>query len=159
MAKVFRVSVDGIEHEISYKKGFSKAAIIVDGKSTTVKSKNAFIQLIDEPITLGSKTLHLTVIGAKVDLAVDDVYKNSGKPYVPLSNIPGWANIIPIVLIVSGWFFCGLIGILIGLFGGMFVISKSISTDNQNPLPMCLGITLLCIALQIGGLFLIQSTL
>jgi hypothetical protein len=149
MAKKFTVNVDGIEHEISYKKGLFKSAIIIDGNTTPIKSKNAFIQLIDEPITIGSKTMHFTAIGAKIDLAVDDVYLNSGKPYVSFGNIPSWANIIPIVLLISGWFFGGLIGILIGLLGGMIVISSSISTDNKNPLPKCIALTVVCLALQL----------
>lgn len=153
--KTWKVNIDGMDHQIGYSKGVFKSRIIVDGIETPVKSKNAFIQLIDEPIRIGSKTLNLTAIGTKIDLAVDDIYVDSGKPYVPLDNIPGWANFITLFLIIGGWFWAGIVGTVIGLFGGMFVLSKSISIDSDNPLPLCLGITAVCLIIQvIYGVFL-----
>ncbi|MEM1486316.1 hypothetical protein V6615_15855 [Oscillospiraceae bacterium PP1C4] len=153
------VSVNGVNHEIAYKRGVFKASKVVDGEATKIKSKNAFIQLIDEPITIENKTMHLTAIGNKVDLAVDDVYLNSGKPYVPFGNIPGWANIMAIAVIIIGWFFAGIIGLLIGLFGAMFIFSKSISVDQKNPLPICLVVTILCAAFQVVFGIIIQGLL
>ena len=115
MAKAWTVQVDGAAHEIRFQKGLFKSKVIVDGVTTPVKSKSAFIQLIDEPINIGSKTMNLTAIGAKTDLAVDGVYQNSGDPYIPLSKIPSWATVITIILLVFGWFTGGIIANALGL--------------------------------------------
>lgn len=157
MAKKWTVEVDGSAHEVRYQKGLFKSKIIVDGAETPVKSKSAFIQLIDEPISIGSKTLHLTAIGAKIDLAADGVYLNSGKPYVSLSKIPGWATVITILLLIFGWFMGGLIGLVLGLLGGMIVLSNSLTLGKGNPLPLCLVIAAATAVLQTAcGIFLFQ---
>lgn len=146
--KKWKVTIDGNTHEIAYKPGVLKRRKVVDGVSTPVKNTSWFIQLFDEPIELEGKTLHLTAIGSKVDLAVDDVYLNSKKPYVPLSSMPGWAHGFTIALIIIGWFLSGLFGILVGLFGGMFIIIKSISPKSRNPLAVCTAVLVLCIVIQ-----------
>lgn len=150
MAKAWTVQVDGAAHEIRFQKGLFKSKVIVDGVTTPVKSKSAFIQLIDEPINIGSKTMNLTAIGAKTDLAVDGVYQNSGDPYIPLSKIPSWATVITIILLVFGWFTGGIIGIALGLLGSAFVLSNSISIKRSNTLPICLVITFAFAALQVA---------
>ena len=76
MKNKWNVMIDGKEHEIKFKSGAFRGKKIVDGVSTPVKSKSMFIRVFDEPIELEGKTLHLTSIGSKVDLAVDDVYLN-----------------------------------------------------------------------------------
>lgn len=153
MAKKWTVEVDGSPHEVKFQLGMLKSKIIVDGAVTLVKSKNAFLRLIDEPITIGSKTLYLTVIGPKVDLAVDGVYLKSGKPYIPLSKVPSWATVILIVLLILGWLTGGLIGILIGVLGSLIVISNSLPLGKGNTLPRCLAITALVVCLQIAYAF------
>ncbi|MBE6905988.1 MAG: hypothetical protein E7476_06940 [Ruminococcaceae bacterium] len=159
MAKAWKVTVDGVPHDVVYKKGVFKSRKVVDGVETPIKSKSFFIQMIDEPVELGSKTAYLTAIGAKADLAVDDVYLGSGKPYVSLSNVPGWANGLAIALILIGWFLSGIFGILIGVFGGMFIISKSISVDQKNPLPVCVTISVACVVVDILIALLVSGIL
>lgn len=148
MKTKWNVTIDGRTHEIAFKPGVFKSRKVVDGVATPVKNTNWFIRLFDEPIELEGKTLHLTAIGSKVDLAVDDVYLNSKKPYVPLSNIPGWAHGFTIALIIIGWFLSGLFGILVGVLGGMFIIIKSISPKSKNPLGVCVAVLVLCIVVQ-----------
>lgn len=79
MKKKWNVIIGGNEHEIAFKPGAFRGKKIVDGVSTPIKSTSMFIRVFDEPIELEGKTLHLTAIGSKVDLAVDDVYLNSKK--------------------------------------------------------------------------------
>ena len=153
MKNKWNVMIDGKEHEIKFKSGAFRGKKIVDGVSTPVKSKSMFMRAFDEPIELEGKTLHLTSIGSKVDLAVDDVYLNSKKPYVPLNEIPRWAYIITAAIIISGWVLSGLLGILVGTMGGVFVIKRSISPNLKNPMPSCLGVTALCVAIQVLLLF------
>ncbi len=148
MKTKWNVTIDGRTHEVAFKPGVFKGRKVVDGVATPVKSMNWCIRLFDEPIELEGRTLHLTAIGAKVDLAVDDVYLNSKKPYVPLSNIPGWAHGFTIALIIIGFLLSGLFGTMVGLLGGMFIIFKSISSESKNPIGGCLGVLVLCIVIQ-----------
>jgi hypothetical protein len=113
-----------------------------------------FIRVFDEPIELEGKTLHLTAIGSKVDLAVDDVYLNSKKPYVPLNEIPRWAYGFTAAIIIIGWILSGLVGILVGTIGGVFVIKRSISPKHKSPMPSCLGVSALCVVIQFLFLYM-----
>lgn len=154
MAKSWTVLVDGSPHEIGIKKGLFKCKITVDGAERQVKSRSTVIRLIDEPIVIGSKTLNLTVIGGKVDLAVDGFYLNSAKPYIPLSNIPGWATTTMLILTIFGWLVAGPISCSIGVLGGVSVVSNSLAPGGKSRLPVCLAITAATVGLQIAYLFL-----
>lgn len=155
MAKTWTVNVDGVEHHISFKPGAFSPRLTVNGTEKKLKNKNWFIQMLDEPIQLGSKTANLTVIGRKVDLAVDGTYLGSGEAYVPLSDVPKWANILTIALIVSGWFFAGIIGIAIGVLGAMNIISTSISTKKKNPMLRIIITAVVCLILQLLIMFML----
>lgn len=154
MKNKWNVMIDGKEHEIMFKSGAFRGKRVVDGVSTPVKSTSLFIRVFDEPIELEGKTLHLTSIGSKVDLAVDGIYLNSKKPYVPLNEIPRWAYIFTAAIIIIGWILSGLFGILVGTMGGVFVIKRSISPKRNNPMPSCLGISALCVVIQVLFLFM-----
>ncbi len=154
MKKKWNVMIDGKEHEIAFKPGVFRGKKVVDGVSTPIKSTSLFIRVFDEPIELEGKTLHLTAIGSKVDLAVDDIYLNSKKPYVPLNEIPRWAYGFTAAIIIIGWILCGLFGILVGTMGGVFVIKRSISPKHKSPMPSCLGVSVLCVVIQFLFLFM-----
>ena len=153
MKKKWDVMIDDREHEIIFKPGAFRGKKIVDGVSTPVKSTSMFIRVFDEPIELEGKTLHLTAIGSKVDLAVDDVYLNSKKPYVPLNEIPRWAYGLTAAIIIIGWILSGLFGLLVGTMGGVFIIKRSISPIHKSPMPSCLGVSVLCVVIQFLCLF------
>lgn len=159
MLKTWEVSVDGFTHTIGYKKGFLKTSKIINGVEAPLRSKNLVIQMIDEPIVMGNKIANLTVIGNKIDLAVDGVYLGSKQPYVPLNNIPAWVNAVPIALLVIGWFFCGALGMLLGLLASFLIVSTSISTKQKNPIPACILITVGTIFLQVLVGILVNSQL
>jgi len=154
MKKKWNVMIDGKEHEIAFKPGAFRGKKVVDGISTPIKSTSLFIRVFDEPIELEGKTLHLTAIGSKVDLAVDDIYLNSKKPYVPLNEIPRWAYGFTAAVIIIGWILSGLFGILVGTMGGVFVIKRSISPKQKSPMPSCLGVSVLCVVIQFLFLFM-----
>ncbi|WP_334072534.1 MULTISPECIES: hypothetical protein [Paenibacillus] len=154
MAKSWTVMVDGSPHEIGIRTGPFKCKITVDGVESRVKSRSTVIRLIDEPIVIGSKTLNLTAIGGKVDLAVDGFYLNSAKPYIPLNNIPGWSTAIMLILTIFGLLLGGLISCSIGVLGGVSVVSNSLAPGQKSRLPVCLAITAATVAVQIAYVFL-----
>ena len=94
MKNKWNVTIDGNQHEIIYTPGFIKGKRTVDGVGTIVQNTNWFMRLFDEAFEVDGKTLHLTAIGNKVDLAVDGIYMNSQKPYVPFKTVPSWINIL-----------------------------------------------------------------
>ena len=123
------------------------------GRKTGEEQKTV-IRLIDEPIVIGSKTLNLTAIGGKVDLAVDGLYLNSAKPYIPLSNIPGWSTAIMLILTIFGWLVGGPISCSIGVLGRVSVVSNSLAPGGKRRLPVCLAITAATVGAQIAFSFL-----
>lgn len=145
------LNVDGVDHIIKFKKKSFKSILTVDGTEKTVNSQSPWMYLLDEAINLGNKTAHLTVLGNSVDLALDDKYLTSGNPYIPFSNIPKWTNTIAIILLGTGWFFGGIMGILFGLTAGIQIIKSVLKGKIQgnSPIVPCAIIIAVCIILQI----------
>ena len=154
MKNKWNVTIDGNQHEIIYTPGFIKGKRTVDGVGTIVQNTNWFMRLFDEAFEVDGKTLHLTAIGNKVDLAVDGIYMNSQKPYVPFKTIPSWINILSGALLLSGMATGGLIGLLIGVIFGILLITQSVSPKRDNPKPKCIGLAAVALILQILFLFL-----
>lgn len=104
--------------------------------------------LLDREIKIEDKVLNLVMIGNKADLAVDGVYLGSGEKYVPVGKTPAWAWVMTALMLILGFFFSGLIGLLIGLFGSTLCISRSLRIDGKNALPIGIMITIGCIVIQ-----------
>lgn len=132
MKNKWNVTVNGVNHEIAFKPGVFKAKAVVDGVSTPIKNQSRSIRLFDVPIDLDGTTVHLTAIGRKVDLAVDGVYLNSKKPYVPFENIPKWVYILSAFLTLGGWAFCGLVGFCLGVLSSTLIISRSVTPQKKE---------------------------
>ena len=158
MKNKWKVTIHGKAHEISFKPGFIKGKRYVDGAATAIKNTNWYIRLFDDVFEIDGKTLHLTAVGAKVDLAVDGVYVNSKKPYTPFKTVPSWANILSGLLLISGMFLSGLTGMMVGVIAGMLLIVHSISPKAHNPMPACIALSVIGFALQIA-LFIMALTL
>nr|WP_314461317.1 hypothetical protein [uncultured Clostridium sp.] len=153
MRNKWNVTVNGMNHEISFKTGVFKGKAVVDGVSTPVKNNSMFIRLFDVPINLDGTIVHLTAIGNKIDLAVDGVYLNSKKPYVPFENIPKWIYILSAVLFVGSWAMCGLMGIVLGLLSSTLIIGRSVTPQKKNLVPFSIGVAAVCIILDLVIVF------
>lgn len=153
MRNKWNVTVNGITHEILFKTGVFKGKVVVDGVSTPVKNNSMFIRLFDVPINLDGTIVHLTAIGSKIDLAVDGVYLKSKKPYVPFENIPKWTYILSAILLVGGWAFCGLLGMVLGLLSSTLIISRSVTPQKKNLVPFSICVTTVCVILNLVILY------
>lgn len=154
MKNKWKVTIDGNEHDISFKTGFIKGMRYIDGVATPVKNTNWYIRLFDDVFELDGKTLHLTAVGAKIDLVVDGMYVNAKKPYTPFKTVPPWANILSGLLLISGMFLSGIVGMMIGVIAGILLIIHSISPKTDNPMPVCIALAVVGFALQITLLFM-----
>lgn len=141
--KKWEVQVDGVLHTIEYKKGF-KNTIFVDGDRYIAKSSSWFINALDYAITFGNTTCQLVVLGTKADLAVNGVYVDSGKPYIPLSNIPIISWVFSGISIIGGFFLAGLWGLLIGIFMSVLYAQKGLERKITSMVFIFLG----CSAIQ-----------
>lgn len=136
------VEVDGVQHTIEYK-AFFRVKLIVDGKEEILKSNNPIMILIDKVIKLGSKEVHFVIMGSKADLAVDGVYLNSKKEYVPLEKIPKWtwifvgACIIPEIITLGG----ALVMVIVAA-GAMFCIKNSITAGRSTTTKIIINVAL-----------------
>lgn len=140
--KKWEVQVDGITHTIEYKKGF-KNVILVDGDKYVAKSSNWFINILDYAITFGDTTCQLVVLGTKADLAVNGVYLDSRKPYVPMSTIPAISWVFTGVSVILGFFLAGLWGTLIGIIFGFLYVKKGLEQKIKTIVFLFIGCTII----------------
>lgn len=152
MKKTWEVEVDGVKHTVEYKAGFG-IKVIVDGEEHKAKSSNWFINMLDYSISFGDAKCNLTVIGNKIDLAVNGTYLGSGKPYEPLSNVPVISYVFLGISVVGGWFLCGLIGALIGLLMGTLYVKMGLEKKIGAVVALFFG----CTAIQVLIFVLVLS--
>ncbi len=126
MKKSWSITVNGTPHTIQYQTGW-KLRVTVDGQETRLKSQNWVLNMVDHPIPIEGADVRLVVIGAKVDLAVNGVYQNSGKPYEPLAKIPDYVNIFMVISGFGGLFLSGAIGMLVGLLFSLLYIKLAMN--------------------------------
>lgn len=126
MKKSWNVDVNGTKHTIEYKNNGFGQKIIVDGDIRKVKSSNWFVVLIDYAIKIGDTTCNLVAVGNKVDLAVNGVFLGSGETYEPVNNAPAWTWVLVGLSCIGGWFFAGLMGIVIGIVFSVQYIQQAI---------------------------------
>ncbi|WP_394525564.1 hypothetical protein [Lacrimispora sp. JR3] len=154
MKNQWNVTIQGKEHEISFKPGFLRGKRYVDGVGTTVKNTNWYIRLFDDVFEIDGETLHLTAVGAKIDLVVDGMYVNAKKPYTPFKTVPPWVNIVSALLLLSGMYLSGLFGLFIGTIAGIIMITQSVSPKRDNPAPVCIACAVCGVILQIALMIL-----
>ncbi len=105
--------VNGQEHKIEYKTGFSMK-LIVDGTTHKLKSQNKFVNVIDYYVRINGTGMNLVAIGNKVDLAIDGVFVGSGEQYVPVQvNTPAWIWVLVGVSVLVGFLMNGVLGMAI----------------------------------------------
>lgn len=146
MKKTWDITIDGTNHTIQYKAGFG-CKILVDGQQYKVKSSNWFIQLIDYAIDFGSTQCRLVAIGNKVDLAVNGTYLGSGKPYEPVSNTPAWIYVLVGLSILGGYFWGGLLCMLVGVLFSVLYIQSALNRKTGMVIGCFIGCTVIQLAL------------
>ena len=146
MKRTWEVTAEDGKHTIQYKSGFG-CKIIVDGQVFKVKSSNWFIQLIDYAIDFGVTQCRLVAIGNKIDLAVNGIYLGSKKPYEPINNTPSWVYVLVGLSVLGGYFWGGLLCMLIGLLFSMLYIQNGIKRNTGAVIGCFVGCTAVQFAL------------
>ncbi len=148
------VTVNGEPHEVGIKFGIFRATVHVDGERRPAKSKNQFVRVIDEDVSVDGKDIRLMAMGNHVDVAVDGVYLKSGKPYVPMSQIPLWATVMIPVLMATGLLLFGVLGFVLGMLAGVFALHQSLPVSGKSRLPLCGTIYAAVLVIQlVGGIY------
>ena len=133
--------------------GFGGNKVIVDNDSYKLKSSNWFIVVVDYQINLPGAVCNLVVIGNNARLAVNGVFLDDGKPYEPVSNVPVWVWVLVAICCVGGWFFAGIIGMLIGVLCSMFAVRAVL--DKKTGL--AIGLLVLSIVVSVILYFVVVS--
>lgn len=150
--KSWTINAGGQPHEIEIKFGLIHCTILVDGEKQVAKSANPFVRAVDREITVGGKTVHVTALGGHAGLAIDNVYLDSGRPYVPLSSIPLWATVMIPVLMATGLFLFGVLGFAVGLIAGVSAYRMALPQEpGKSSLPLCAAIYAVTLAVQLAA--------
>ncbi|MBU1145382.1 MAG: hypothetical protein KJ971_05965 [Firmicutes bacterium] len=146
MKKEWNLKIGENEHKFEFIPNHftGKPKFFIDGEERRLATsfKTSFLGL-DTSFSIEDQIIHLVVSGNKADIAVDKVFVDSKKPYIPLKKLPimGWVFIsacfaIPIVALG------GLVPTLIGLGGAIFCARLS-GSPYINPIIKFLG----CVAI------------
>lgn len=149
MKKKWEIEVDGVKHEIEYKAGFGRK-IIIDGELHKVKSSNWFINVIDYEIKFNETVCQLVVIGAKANLAVNGTFLGSNEPYIPVSGVPSWIWVLVGISTLGGFFFAGLLALLVGLFMSMLYVQFGLQKKNGAAIGSFVGCCVLQLIVGVG---------
>ena len=150
--------VNGVEHSIVYKNGFSNK-LIIDGNQYKVKSQNWFLNVLDYSIEIAGSDIRLVVIGTKADVAINGVYIGSGEKYVPVqANTPGYVWVLVGISILGGYFVSGLIGMLIGILISTSYVKNALNKNTKAVVGLFIGCTLIQIVICVIAVVLRAST-
>lgn len=130
--ETFRIEIDGSYHIVNCEIGLFHSKFFINGFEYPLRNRNFLIPCIDQSFDIGDKTLHLTVLGSKIDLAIDEVYMKSRKPYVPLQIIPRSANMLTFLLIIVSFIFGGIVCAFLGLGAGQLIFRNYVSQHKKN---------------------------
>lgn len=135
--------INGMQHSIEYKSGFSNK-LIIDGKKYKVKSQNWFINVLDYSIEIAGTDIRLVVIGNKADVAINGVYVGSGEPYVPIqANTPAYVWVLVGISTIGAYFLFGLFSALIGIFMSTFYVKLALNKKTGAVIGCFVGCTVL----------------
>lgn len=146
----------GNVHKIQCKMGgFGGNKVMVDNDSYKLKSSNWFIVVVDYQINLPGIVCNLVIIGNNMRLAVNGVYLDDGKPYEPVSSVPVWTWVLVAISCLGGWFFAGLIGMVIGVICSMFAV-KAVMDKKTG---LAIGLLVLSLVISVIIMFLVAPLL
>ncbi len=128
----------GNVHHITYKAGgFGGAKYMIDNDTYKCKSKNWFVMLADNQISMPGAECNLVVVGNS------GVYLDDGTPYEPVRNMPGWVNVMITVCGIVGFLGAGWLGLLLSIFVDMFSIQMSLKGKIGGAVALFVGFLVL----------------
>ena len=147
--KQWGIDINGVQNTVVFVPNHwsGKHKLTINGKEVKLKASpfQAFVGT-DQPINIAGKECRFVFIGNKADIAVDDTYIDSNKPYVPLKSMPWWAWIFIAVCIAapiasSG----GALPVVIALLSSIWCVRISVLPDLKTVIKVlgCFGITAL----------------
>jgi len=127
--QTWKVQLEDTTHEIVIKKDliFNKHKLIIDGKEMILSNslKNTWIG-IDKLILIGNKEAIFTRRGSKFDIAIDGIYIDSKKEYVPLDKMQWWSWIfVGLCLLIPIVALGGILPVIFGIYGAMLCVQTS----------------------------------
>lgn len=131
------VEVEGKQYQITFKPNIwtGKHTLKVNGIPTDLKrTKFQSFTGLDQPIMLGNKEARLVMIGRKVDIAIDGVYIDSKKPYLPLKSLRWWSWVFVLAcMIIPIISMGGALPAMIGVLGSMYCVKIGVSPYMRTP--------------------------
>ena len=135
--------MNGRQHNIEYKSGFSNK-LIIDGNTYKVKSQNWFINVLDYSIEIAGTDIRLVVIGNKADVAINGVYIGSGEPYIPIqANTPAYVWVLVGISTIGVYFLFGLFSALIGIIMSTFYVKLALNKKTGAVIGCFVGCTVI----------------
>lgn len=87
------ININGRCNEVIFKpnKWSGKHKLIINGEEVLLKKAPLQgLVGVDQPIAIAGKECRFVLIGKKADIAIDGIYVDSKKPYIPLESMPWW---------------------------------------------------------------------
>lgn len=150
---------NGMSHTIRCKtKAFGGPEISVDTNTYRVKSSNWFINLVDYSVDFPGANCHVVMIGNKSRLAVNGTYQDDGSQYEPMTSIPAWVWVLVAISVIGGWFFGGLLCLVIGAALSTMYISASLQKNNTKVIIAFVGFLVIAAVFFVLNMLLVGAT-
>ncbi len=145
--KKWSINIEGKNYAISLNLNQWSGNHLLTINGVHVKLRRAIFQAFvgtDQEIMIGDTACRLVILGNKADIAVNERYINSGKPYFPLKGIPVWTWLfITINIAIPILYQGGIIPVIIGMLGSVYCMRTAVSPGMkiQTKLISCTSIT------------------
>ncbi len=141
------VKIGEVEYPIKFTASqlFGKNTLQVD--NNTIELKKSLVETfvgMDQPFNVGGKECRFVLQGNKADIAVDGIYLDSKKPYIPLKNVPWWGWIfIAFCIAIPFVSLGGVIPFALALLGTIYCVRITMDPYIKTVLKLlaCLGIS------------------
>lgn len=143
--QTWTTTVDNINYNIEFTTKLFKKELLINNVPIKLEPSKTFGITRETTFNVGSKTAILVTIDKEADIAIDDVYLDSGKKYITIKNIPNWDFIfLGLVLLIFIFSYNSICVALFTLVGCYFLIRASVepSLNTKQRIFLCFVITL-----------------
>ena len=89
---------------------------------------------------------------------MNGTYQDDGSQYEPMTSIPAWVWVLVAISVIGGWFFGGLLCLVIGAALSTVYISASLQKNNTKVIIAFVGFLVIAAVFFVLNMLLVGAT-